>query len=75
VTELTATEIEQGFKRPLRNKVEHTFCKTVSTLRVKDALDMARDPTSWSSCFCLNCGRRLPNSQFRWFIDGEQVGS
>jgi hypothetical protein len=75
VTELTATEIEQGFKRPLRNKVEHTFCKTVSTLRVKDALDMARDPTSWSSCYCCVCGRRLPADQFVWTLDREPVGS
>lgn len=75
MTALTVQELEQGFVRPLRNKVKHAFCGTTSELRTKDALDMARDPSSWSSCYCLNCGRRLPNDQFHWLIDGEPVGS
>lgn len=75
MTELTVQELEQGFARPLRNKVRHTFCGTVSELRVKDALDMACDPHSWATCYCLICGRRMPIEQFTWLLDGEPVGS
>lgn len=74
-TELTQQERDQGFTRPVRTRVEHSLCKSVSILRTMDALDMARDPTSWSSCYCLNCGRRLPADQFRWWPGGEPVGS
>jgi hypothetical protein len=74
-TALTQQERDQGFARPVRTRVRHTFCETVSILRTTDALDMARNPASWSSCYCFNCGRRLPNEQFTWFPGGEPVGS
>jgi hypothetical protein len=74
-TTLTPEEVANGFIRPMRTRVEHTFCKTASILRTADALDMARDPKSWSSCYCFVCGRRRPASEFTWFPDGEPVGS
>jgi hypothetical protein len=74
-TELTPEEKAAGFIRPMRTRVKHKFCGTTSILRTVDALDMARDPTSWSTCWCMVCGRRLPADQFEWFPGGEAVGS
>lgn len=75
MTGLSARDIEEGFVRPVRTRVQHTLCKYVSELHTKDALDMARDPKSWSSCYCFSCGRRLPAEQFTWHLDGSPVGS
>lgn len=73
-TKLTPEEQMNGFIRPVRTRVKHS-CGNVSIVRTVEALDMARDPTSWSSCFCASCEKRLPASQFAWFPDGEAVGS
>lgn len=73
--ELSALELEQGFKRPMRTRVRHTFCKFVSPMRITDAVQMAADPASLKDAYCLLCGRRLPVAQFTWFADDSPVGS
>jgi len=75
VAELSAYDLEQGFKRPMRTRVRHTFCGFVSMMRLTDAVSMALDPASKTDCYCLLCGRRLPVNQFTWHGDGEPVGS
>ncbi len=74
-TTLTAEEVASGFVRPLRTRVLHAFCDSTSAVQPHQARDMARDPASWSSCWCLLCGRRLPAKEFTWFPAGEAVGS
>ncbi len=77
-TALTAEEVAAGFVRPLRplrTQVLHAFCQSTSAMQPHQAQDMARDPASWSSCWCLLCGRRLPAKEFTWFPTGEAVGS
>jgi hypothetical protein len=75
MTELSATDLEQGFSRPLRSRVKHTFCGSVSLMRITDAVQLAHDPESVETCWCLLCGRRLPVFDFVWWPDGESVGS
>ena len=75
MTDLTAHDIEQGFERHLRTRVRHTFCGTVSDVRMSDALDFAVKPFLLQDCWCCVCGRRLPVAQFVWMADGEPVGS
>lgn len=73
--ELTPEEQAKGLVRPFRDRVRHTFCDTVSKVLPDIAEQMARDPSSWSSCYCMVCGRRLPAEQFTWLVDGSAVGS
>lgn len=76
MTELTASELTQGYVRPLRTRVIHAFCGRPSAMMSGQAEDLARDPKSplWDSCWCGICGRRLPMREFTW-ADGEPVGS
>jgi hypothetical protein len=75
VAELSARDLEQGFARPMRMRVKHSFCGFVSPMRITDAVSMALDPASKSDAYCLLCGRRLPVAQFTWHPDGLPVGS
>jgi hypothetical protein len=75
VAELSAYDLEQGFKRPYRTRVKHAFCGFVSPMRITDAVSMALDPASKTDTYCLLCGRRLPSNQFTWFGSEDQVGS
>jgi len=75
MSELTVQDLEQGFVRPMRTRVRHLFCDSISAMRITDAVSLALDPSSKSECWCLLCGRRLPASQFTWFPDLEPVGS
>ena len=74
MTALTLEQLGDGFVRPLRTRVIHTFCERPSAVASGQAEDMAKDPKSWSTCWCGVCGRRLPIDQFTW-ADGEPVGS
>jgi hypothetical protein len=80
--ELTDQERAQGFVRPLRTRVLHTtaapgrpVCGRPSAMSIGQAEDMAKDPASWTSCWCAVCGRRLPVNQFTWQADGSPVGT
>ena len=75
MTKLSASDIENGFARPMRTRVKHSFCGTVSDLRMSDALDFAVKPQLLQDCYCMVCGRRLPVAQFTWLADGLAVGS
>jgi hypothetical protein len=72
---ITPEDIEQGFVRPLRSSVMHAPCGRPSAMKPEQAKEMARDPKSWTTCWCMVCGRRLPVEQFTWAADGEPVGS
>lgn len=71
---LTEQELAAGFVRPLRLRVLHIFCGRPSAVMAGQAEDLAKDPASWSTCWCGVCGRRLPIEQFTW-VDGSPVGS
>ena len=75
VAELSALDLEQGFKRPYRARVKHNFCGSVSMMRITDSVKMAADPASLKDAYCLLCGRRLPVAQFSWFPGDDPVGS
>jgi hypothetical protein len=64
-----------GFVRSLRTRVLHAPCGTTTPMKPQQADDMARNPASWSTCWCNVCGRRLDIKQFTWFPDGSPVGS
>lgn len=75
MNDLSPQDIEAGFVRPLRTSVLHTFCGGMpSIMKPQQAFDMARDPQSWTTCWCVTCGRRLPADQFNW-PDGAKVGT
>jgi hypothetical protein len=74
VITLTPEEAAAGFARPLRTRVLHT-CGAQSSMQLAQAEDMARDPKSWSTCWCMVCGRRLPIEQFTWAADGQTIGT
>jgi hypothetical protein len=72
---LSLDDIEKGYVRPLRRQVVHREpCGRPTEMHLAQAEDMARDPHSWSTCYCGICGRRLPLEQFTW-ADGSPVGS
>lgn len=72
---LTPEDQTAGMVRPLRTRVVHKApCGRESAMKLEQAHDMARDPQSWTTCWCMVCGRRLPIADFTW-SDGEPVGS
>lgn len=52
--------------RPLRRKVTHKKCQTVSTLGIERASAFAKDPNFDSELYCAHCQRRFLVSEFTW---------
>lgn len=72
---LSEEERAKGFVRPLRRSYIHTTCGATTSMGLALCETYARDPTFYGATFCCTCGTHLPVGEFRWFEDGEVVGS
>jgi hypothetical protein len=72
---LSESERAKGFVRPLRRSYVHDACGTHTTMGLALCETYARDPKFYGATFCAGCRSHLPVHEFRWFEDGQRVGS
>lgn len=68
-------ERKKGFVRPVRRKMTHLKCQTVTTIHQKIAETYAANPKFYDSTFCCRCREHFPVSEFHWTGTDEEVGS
>lgn len=72
---LSDAERAKGFIRPLRRAYRHETCGVITTMGLALCETYARDPNFYGSTFCARCSMHKPVGEFRWYEDGQVVGS
>jgi hypothetical protein len=70
---LSEVERAKGFIRPVRRTYGHVTCGTTTTMGVALAETYSRDPTFYSSTFCVFCQDHFPVAEFLWVEDDINV--
>lgn len=73
---LTEAERAKGFIRPLRDTYLHKNCGTTTKMNSQALIETyARQPTFYTSTFCMKCKDHRPVREFVWDGTDEMVGS
>lgn len=73
---LCPDERAKGFVRPYREQYFHPFCGAITKIySTAIAETYARDPSFYTSTFCVRCQVHLPVGEFTWVTDNSRVGS
>jgi hypothetical protein len=72
---LTQSEKDRGFFRPLRYRHVHKFCKKETLLSEMMAITYALDPKFNRATYCCHCLSYFPVSNFYWGEDNSDVGT
>lgn len=66
VDEPKEEKVEEKKARPVRRRVLHKSCQTVSTLGIERATAFAADEDFDTELYCANEHGRFPVSEFTW---------
>lgn len=72
---LPEEELAKELVRPFRNKYTHDTCGGETEMSRDVAKTYARDPTFYSTTYCVQCRMHRPVSEFKWSDTDERVGS
>lgn len=75
---LSEEERAKGFVRPVRDKYKHLKCGGLTRMPTTIAETYSRQPSFYSSTFCVDCRAYLPvgeAGEFVWLDDGTKVGT
>jgi hypothetical protein len=73
---LSEEERAKGFTRPLRRSYIHADgCGALTTMGLALCETYARQPVFYGSTYCVGCSMHRPVNEFRWYEDGQVVGS
>lgn len=75
---LSAEERAKGFVRPVRVSYTHAKCGTSTLMGQALAETYAREPSFYSSTFCVACRAHFPvgaDGEFTWDWTTEKVGT
>jgi len=62
-----------GNETPPRVDYTHQACGTTNTMSRDTAAEMAADPQSRPTLYCVGCGDAQPAAEFVWDADGASV--
>lgn len=59
---------------PIRDSYKHNTCGSVTFFGMAIAETYAKNPSFYGRTFCSKCGDYFPVSEFKWAVDGIQLG-